>query len=473
MTSQNRASGITLPKLFFGLLGLFLCLGFFTLHEDTRSALWELGASFVLAPTVDLSPDGPLTLDVLENGQWIPRHSPLNLTEEWRGAYATVDALWDPMEGEGGYSDEGLVEVAKIVRASAIASWEWQGEGAVPGRVDWESLAVRLLQSTGGLILVGGNPSLISAQHTHLTSTTDSTQAQLFTHLHRAVLPPDVIYTEELHPLPVNGRLRSQPTVQSLYLPLNAAWARALLERAGAPEARLARPLVTYVRDDALLSRRQLRGVVQRALGLRAAPEMFGNLYDGAWAEKVEDAIAPIELVKGKAVWKGIRNTVLFVNTGARWAPKNFKMVKDKEELVKLYSEGVSSHILLLKNTSHYVDVQARTALSTLRSFARTTTLVRPTIPGHTHCAAFRTPVPSPAELAPPEQWAQSYGWAAHPALNDAWVAAMRAAQVPAVRPPPRRKGGAGRWGERGEAMGGGRPRGWVPVYWRSLLRPE
>lgn len=101
--------------------------------------------------------------------------------------------------------------------------------------------------------------------------------------------------------------------------------------------------------------------------------------------------------------------------------------------------------------------------------------LVRPTIPGHAYCGRFRAPVASPAELVP-ISWGEWHSWSVFPALNDAWVTEMRKSEAPFGAPLEKqveRQGKVGKWGENGAAMSGERPRGWLPVYWRSLLRPE
>lgn len=168
-----------------------------------------------------------------------------------------------------------------------------------------------------------------------MTPHTDSTQAQIFDHLHRAVFPLDTTYYEEVRHVDDHGQTHAEPTVRMLHLPLNSPLSQTLLERARAPAERLQRPLVTYIRDDTLLSARQLRA----ALGL-APTAPLANVYEGGWAERVEEAIAPLPLGT-KARWKGSANTVVWVNTGTSWARGSFPGVTHTQKMVEAYRAGV------------------------------------------------------------------------------------------------------------------------------------
>ena len=50
-------------------------------------------------------------------GMWVSRQYPVDLTTEWWGAYATLDASWDPREGESLVMDAETLEGVKSVRA--------------------------------------------------------------------------------------------------------------------------------------------------------------------------------------------------------------------------------------------------------------------------------------------------------------------------------------------------------------------
>lgn len=108
--------------------------------------------------TTLLEPEPPL-LD-LEDGQWVPRASQLDLTSLYRGRYSSVDALpegWpcgDPCEGE-------ILEKAKQERAKQIAGWTWEGPGAITEELDGTKIVKELMRSTGGLVLVGGKAIFI------------------------------------------------------------------------------------------------------------------------------------------------------------------------------------------------------------------------------------------------------------------------------------------------------------------------
>lgn len=155
MLQRVRHRLFGLPRFLYALLAVVALLGFGALHSETRLTLYGFGSSFIVSSKPRFGP--PWTrLEELEAGTWVPRQHPVDLATEWRGAYATLESVWDPLEGESSVTDADALEDAKAARARAVASWEWLGTGAVQAPVDWQELAVRLLRSTGGLILVGG-----------------------------------------------------------------------------------------------------------------------------------------------------------------------------------------------------------------------------------------------------------------------------------------------------------------------------
>jgi hypothetical protein len=82
-----------------------------------------------------------------------------------------------------------------------------------------------------------------------------------------------------------------------------------------------------------------------------------------------------------------------------------------------------------------------------LLEFGLTSVLYRPTIVGHTACLSVDVPARSESELAP-ITYEDNYGWPLFPTFNRMWQDMLQAA-------------------------GESRPRGYLPIYHRSVLRPE
>lgn len=76
------------------------------------------------------------------------------------------------------------------------------------------------------------------------------------------------------------------------------------------------------------------------------------------------------------------------------------------------------------------------------------------------------------ASALAPVTYRENSGWSLFAAFNDAWATAMRAAEAPSAVPADQLAAQM-EHGEKGAAMWGRRPRGYLPVFLRSLLRPE
>lgn len=137
--------------------------------------------------------------------------------------------------------------------------------------------------------------------------------------------------------------------------------------------------------------------------------------------------------------------------------------------------------------------------MAAVRSLSRTLPIYRPSIPGHAQCTTYRTPVASASELHP-LMYAENYGWNLFTVYNDILVTELLRAEGRA----PETVGGVGdsntvdalvqrTWeedekdleGDDGAwrsaavpnpprvSLEGPRPTGYLPVFQRSLLRPE
>jgi hypothetical protein len=112
--------------------------------------------------------------------------------------------------------------------------------------------------------------------------------------------------------------------------------------------------------------------------------------------------------------------------------------------------------------TRHF---QADAVIEVLTALPRTHYLLRPYIPGHRECWKYTTPLNSTADIpnfAPPPpstpssplEFTAQDGWKLAATMNKMWQHQLLNAQDPMM-------------------LEGPRPRGYLPVYTRSVLRPE
>lgn len=338
------------------LAAVLIPLSFIAFHPDTRAKVVAFGSSWSISSS---QPEWVLIED-MEEGAWIPTQHPVNISSLFHGVYQTVDNLWETLEGEATPEDDDAKSAAKRARAEAIASWEWTGRGAVPP-VDWEELAVRALRSTGGLIILGGEPrfQIASRKAVLILLLLDSLQGQLFDHLQIGIFPPDTLVHLDVDQIEIHGTYHTIPVFRSLSLPPDSVKSHALLARAGAPVERLQRPIVTFIRDDALVAAEQLAQIVAAARNISleeaSRPGVVTNTYLANWTARIEADIQPIKLSNFEfdgeygeqlGYWYGNRKTVIVANTGAHWAPGTFAEFTDEERMLSAYRAGVRSCLL-------------------------------------------------------------------------------------------------------------------------------
>jgi hypothetical protein len=98
--------------------------------------------------------------------------------------------------------------------------------------------------------------------------------------------------------------------------------AERLLAKAGVPEERIERPILTYVRDDMLLPLDRVTKLVARIAEEHdeEARKRISNVVLGEWRSALRRNTEPLVLNGGK-VWLGVRDTVLVLNSGTHWSP--------------------------------------------------------------------------------------------------------------------------------------------------------
>jgi hypothetical protein len=174
----------------------------------------------------------------------------------------------------------------------------------------------------------------------------DDTQEQLFDFF-AAVLPSDLTFStsnvSSTKPLP-SSNLDSY-TLKALHLNNSSPLAKTILSVTKTPPARLGRPVLTWIRDDLLLTRDEALEIVAEVSNMDpshpelAAPKIK-DVHFGDWASKVEHhALSPLILPNGQK-WFGDKNTTVVVSTGSRWT-KDHLLGFSPGELTHGFAHGV------------------------------------------------------------------------------------------------------------------------------------
>lgn len=329
-----------------------------------------------------------------------------------------------------------------------------------------------------------------------LTVGADSLQGQFFKHLRDAVFPAATLYHVTHTDFVIRGTMHRVPAFKTLSLASSAPLSRELARRAGAPIERLGRPIITFVRDDLLLSAEETAGLVAGILrSMLGAKGRSTNIVYGNWTQHVERALRPVRLSGGDE-WEGDRPTALWLNTGGHWSPRSF-LDFDETNMLEAYRQGVRAfhHPAKIFSLKFFIS-QFITIMAAVRTLPRTLPIYRPSIPGHAHCTAFRSPVASASELRP-LIYSENFGWNLFTIYNDILVAELlRAEEGESSSAAPAALSDSDvyrrQWEEVDDieleddvstssaglpqgrpSLEGPRPKGYMPVFQRSLLRPE
>lgn len=172
-------------------------------------------------------------------------------------------------------------------------------------------------------------------------------QGQLFKHIRDAVFPAAALYHVTHTDFVIRGTTHRVPAYETLSLASSSPLAQELARRAGAPPERLARPVVTFVRDDLMLSAEETAGIVTDVL--HKTGHSLGrttNLVYGNWTRRVERATRLVRTVTddGVSEWEGDRPTVLLMNTGGHWSPRSF-LDFNESHMLDAYRLGVRNSL--------------------------------------------------------------------------------------------------------------------------------
>lgn len=144
---------------------------------------------------------------------------------------------------------------------------------------------------------------------------------------------------------------------KALHLHVSSPLAKTLLSATKTSPARLSRPVLTWIRDDLLLTRDEALEIVAEVSNMDpshpelAAPKIK-NIHFGDWATRVEhQALSPLILPNGQK-WFGNKNTTVVVSSGSRWT-KEHLLGFSQGELTHGFAHGVCTFIVSWLSCSH------------------------------------------------------------------------------------------------------------------------
>lgn len=405
--------------------------------SESQNALPLVGHGGLAAVT----PAKPRPTEEREPGVWQARVPPVSqddLRTKYNAWYEVTERLPDTSTAQ---TDEER-EAESRVRAAALASWTWvpQFNATLTHDWDWRTWAVRALRSTGGVIVVG-----------------DSINLQLFHHL-RSLLPATFEFKEDhARVYGFNDPDSVQPAYLGVYLLEDDPLASELLKEARVPTSRLTRPILSYVRDDLLTSVAEVarfRNDAVRAIdddGNRLLTDhdvevawteftsRFGGQFDtskegqdgvtnvviGDWRPRVDALLDAI------GDWQGTERTILVINTGAHWSGPCLPEIGEArlKQVYRSMIDAIAPQLVALS--------------------AKASVIFRPTIPGHPECDKATEPFKTEAEardIISHMDFFHDMAWGTFPSYNVMWRDAFRSLHANI---------------------------GWLPVYTRSIMRPE
>ncbi|KIJ92261.1 hypothetical protein K443DRAFT_440431 [Laccaria amethystina LaAM-08-1] len=150
-----------------------------------------------------------------------------------------------------------------------------------------------------------------------------------------------------------------------------------LLARAGVPESRLLRPIITMVEDHMLIHEQDIRAITEQ---LGASPDYYWyhdfKRVEG-WETFLEDAARPREGEEGTVT----EDTVLVMNGGAHWSRHELSMLPDGESDEEEQSRVVATYKQMIN-----------LIMSRLSPIPQLSVIYRATSPGHPNCNLLTVP---------------------------------------------------------------------------------
>jgi hypothetical protein len=152
-------------------------------------------------------------------------------------------------------------------------------------------------------------------------------------------------------PVWTNGTWKTEESYKAIRLSPDSPLGRELLSvgvsgTSSIPEARLNRPLISWIRDDLLIAKNETVEIIMEVANTRdpkMAESKLNGVMFGNWSSRVsQEALAPLKKPDGSA-WYGMRNTTIVVSTGPKWNGESLKNFT--EPLVThAFAHGVRDH---------------------------------------------------------------------------------------------------------------------------------
>lgn len=251
--------------------------------------------------------------DECSRGSWNPRSPPFTSLADFQTAYANrQDGTWSrcpSMAPPDVIRTEEEQQRADEKRIVDLNNWVWNPSSGKMKQWDPEAFLVRCLRSPGGVILIGGVFLLILVYALLLTASSDSISQQHFHSLGYSLRMADIQFDVD----PPYLVLYNHKNVHQHVLKPGAPSTKRILERAGVPESRLKRPVITMLEDHMLIGEEDIRAITER-LG---APKVYTWYHDFQRVEDWETFVKNASTPRRGEEKTVTEDTVLIMNAGA------------------------------------------------------------------------------------------------------------------------------------------------------------
>ena len=259
----------------------------------------------------------------LTRGKWVPkpgRYDDDALDREWGTRWWACQRPYYSGWKTDELPMESKLELARR-RMLRIASFDWHPELGT-GPLGWNGTAFALaaLNSEHGFILIGGP----SDRSSHSLITADSLMKQAFDMLSIMMTVPDMHGQFDLF---VESRTMRDGYPQEFWttVALNQHSPHFPRFRAAlphVPDERFKRPLLSFARNELLLPWPELQGMLSEYGHRKWNPMAGWYLYNATYEEFLPSDPTPR--------WKGERNSVVLLNSGAHWNANRFNLTDQR-----------------------------------------------------------------------------------------------------------------------------------------------
>ncbi|KAL1682960.1 hypothetical protein EV122DRAFT_258892 [Schizophyllum commune] len=318
--------------------------------------------SAVLAPPVPVSDSPWCQFGECGVGKWVPRVPAVDTL-----VFGDPPSCRRPIDVHGDPIPEDVRPQIEIQRSLDIINWDW-----VPSRgklmdLDMMELAVRLIQSPGGLIMIGDS---LTVQHRDTFSVGFPSAG-----IYIDVDPP---HLQEL------GYSKTEYVSHWVVRNNTPAW-KTLMERANVPESRMERPLLTVIQYHLSVNETEIRAMTEgpedaqwsHGSGRGAHPRVPG------FQELVVSLATPIPEHADTVT----KDTVVLFNTGAHWSRGVMGNLIPR-------SDTATEHALLHRTYQRMMNMH----FLRLQAAPQTSIFFRTTAPAHAACHENYKPYPNAQE---------------------------------------------------------------------------